>query len=442
VKITIPLLLAALSLGLNVPVLAQEFSRVKPARTEVITPIRNESFNKNGKAPERKQGGNPRTVNGVFVFDGSQDGNLQVDPQIAVGGGHILHGTNGGLIVYDKEGKFLQGVRQSVFNGGIDPKLLFDRHNRLFAFDLWNYGDKEKKKPVNISVSEKEDPTGAWNTYPVPATAGVDGGGIGLSRAWIGYSFPGGPEQTFVLKTAEAKAGKPATVYHFQGNLGQPVQSQDALEEIYFVALTNRDIVITRVSDGGDGTPVVSAVVRKPHQFKNFGRPPAAPQKGTDKKVAAGDRNPKNAVIQSGCLWFSQTVNIDGRAGLQWHQVKLDGTFVQSGLIAHPVYSYIQTTLAVNKNQDVLIGFQESGPEMFVSPRCALHRSADKPGATRDVIHLGEGQAATAGGPWGDYSCTVVDPDNMVDFWTIQSVANEKGRGGTVIAKISPDNGK
>ena len=73
--------------------------QTKPARSEVITPLHNPTFNKGGTAKERKQGGNPRTVNGVFVFDGSMDGNRQVDPQIAVGGGFVLHGTNSGLVI-------------------------------------------------------------------------------------------------------------------------------------------------------------------------------------------------------------------------------------------------------------------------------------------------------------------------------------------------------
>lgn len=408
----------------------------KPVRVEVVEPIRNMSFNKNGKAKVRKQGGNPRTVEGMLLFDGSMDGNRQVDPQIAVGGGYILHGTNSGLILYDKEGKFVQGVPQKEFNDGIDPKLFYDGHNKFFCFDLWVYWDKDKKKPVNVSASETGDPTGAWNTYPISAPGGVDGGGIGYSRKWIGYSFPGGPEQTFGLKSAEVKAGKPATVYHFAGNLGAPVHSQDDIDDLYFLALTRTDIVLTRVGDSGDGTPKVKSIVRKPHGFKFFGSPPQSPQKGTDKKTASGDRNPKNIVLQSGCIWFSQAVNIDGRSAVQWHQVKLDGTFVQSGRIAHSKNSYIQTTLAVNKNNDVLIGFQETGPEMFISPRCCYRLASDAPGTTRAIISLGEGRGATEGGAWGDYSGSVVDGDNLTDFWTIQSIANEKGRGETVIARI------
>ncbi|MEI8281654.1 MAG: hypothetical protein WCG75_04545, partial [Armatimonadota bacterium] len=414
----------------------QDPQKVKPVRTELIKPIHNETFNKNGKAKERKQGGNPRISNGILSFDGSMDGNRQVDPQIAVGGGYVFHGTNSGLIIYDKKGNFVHGVPQSEFNGGIDPKLFFDINNHVFGFDLWNPWDKEKLKPVNISISETNDPTKGWYTYPVPAPQGVDGGGIGHSRKWIGYSFPGGPEQTFVMKMADAKAGKPAMVYHFAGSLGHPVNTQDAIDDLYFVRLTSKEIIITCVSESIDGSPEVSSVVRAPHQFKSFGSPPQSPQKGTDIKTASGDRNPKNLVIQGHNLWFSQAVNLDGRAGIQWHQFKLDGTTVQSGIIASPTNSYIQTTMAVNKNWDVLIGFQETGPDMFISPRCALHRHTDPKGVTREVISLGEGKGATDGVSWGDYSCTVVDGDNKTDFWTIQSITLPTGKGGTVIAKI------
>ena len=409
----------------------------QPTRSEVISPIRNDSFNKNGTCRERKRGGNARKVSRLLVFDGADDGNRQVDPQIAVGGNHVLHATNLGLIIYSKDGQFIQGVSQRCFNGGIDPKLFFDPHNEVFGFDLWNPWDKAKKKPVNISVSESNDPTGAWNTYPVPAPNGRDGGGIGFSRTWIGYSFPGGEEQTFVLRTSEAKSGKPATVYHFQGNLGHPVATQDAIDDLYFVKLDRRNLTINRVSKTTDGTPEVNRLVSTPHKFEFFGWPPQSPQKGTKAKTASGDRNPKNLVMQSGSLWFSQTINCEGRAAVQWHQFDLESkSFVQRGILRHPVNSYIQTTMAVNKNKDVLVGFQETGPDMFISPRLAYRRASDPIGMLRDIVNLGDGKAATEGGAWGDYSGSVVDGDNMIDLWTIQSIADSTGRGDTIIARL------
>lgn len=43
---------------------------------------------------------------------------------------------------------------------------------------------------------------------------------------------------------------------------------------------------------------------------------------------------------------------------------------------------------------------------------------------------------ATDGVAWGDYSGTIIDGDNQTDIWTIQSRANEEGKGETVIVKV------
>jgi len=407
-----------------------------PSRTEVIKPIRKASFNNGGKCHKRNLGGNPRQLNGYLVFDGATDGDRQVDPQIAVGGGYVLHGTNHGMIIYDKKGNIIQGVRMGCFRGGIDPKLFFCVNNRIFGFNTWNPWDRAKQKPVNISISETSNPTGAWNTYPVPAPHGRDGGGIGQSTKWIGYSFPGGTERTFVLKMAEVKKGVPATVFHFSGSLGQPVFTRDKEDDLYFLRVTSKKIIISRIKESGNGTPVSEQVAAKPHGLKYIGRPPQSPQKGTPIKTASGDNNPKNVVLQNGYIWFSQAVNCKGRAAVQWHQIRLDGTIVQTGLISNPNTSYIQTTIAVNKKNDVLVGFQETNKNMFISPRMAFRRSTDPAGTLRGIVSLGEGRGATSGVAWGDYSGSVIDGDNLLDLWTIQSITDEGGHGDTVIAKV------
>jgi len=403
--------------------------------TNVVTPIKKSTFREEG-CKQRVQGGNAREVNGYFVFDGAQDGNRQVDPQIAVGGGYVFHATNLGLVIYDKDGNYVDGASQRCFNKGIDPKLFFDVHNKMFAFDLWNPWDKEKIKPVNISVSATNNPRGAWNIYPVPSPKEVDGGGIGYSKKWIGYSFPGGEERTFVMKSAEVKAGVPATVYHFKGSLGHPVFTQDDIDDLYFFKIEKKNFVITKVTEDAAGSPVSEVVATKPHNLQNINWPPKSPQKDTEQLTASGDRNPKNLVLQSGFIWFSQAINYNGRAAVQWHQVKLDGTIVQTGLISSETSSYIQTTIAVNKKNDVVIGFQETSKDMFISPRMAYRMADDPAGTIREIVSLGEGKGATDGVAWGDYSGCCIDGDNLTDLWTIQSITNEKGRGATVIAKV------
>ncbi|UFH47249.1 hypothetical protein LNP27_04240 [Flavobacterium galactosidilyticum] len=428
----------ALSLVLFMQLNAQiSTDTIRPSNTEIVKPIHKVDFNNGNQCPERKQGGDPKMINGYQVFNGSMDGNRQVDPQVAVGGGYVMEGTNSGLMIFNKKGEFVQGVSQKCFNDGIDPKLAFDIHNKVFLFDLWWYYDKAKTKPVNISVSETSNPTGAWNTYPVSRTEEVDGGGIGYSKKWIGYSYPGGVENTFVLRMAEAKAGKPATIYHFKGSLGHPVFVQDAIDDLYFFAIEKDEFVIRKVSEDANGKPYCLVVSRKPHGLKYMNYPPQSPQKGTEQKVSSGDRNPKNVVYQNGSIWFSQAVNCEGRSAVQWHQINATtGEIIQTGLIKSDVTNYIQTTIAVNKKNDVLIGFQEVNENSFISPRFAFRKGKDSLGKTRKIVSVGEGKGATDGVAWGDYSGSIIDGDNLLDLWTIQSIANTKGRGETVIVKV------
>ena len=348
-----------------------------------------------------------------------------------------MEGSNSGLIIYDKKGQFVQGVSQKCFNNGIDPKLFFDIHNKLFVFDLWWYYDSLKTKPVNIAVSETNNPTGAWNIYPVSRKEEVDGGGIGYSKKWIGYSYPGGVENTFILRTADAKAGKPATIYHFIGSLGHPVFMQDAMDDLFFFEITKDDFIIRKVTEDATGQPYCELVSKKPHQLKYIGFPPPSPQKGTEQKVSSGDRNPKNLVYLNDHIWFSQAVNCEGRSAVQWHQINAaTGEIKQTGLLKSDTSNYIQTTIAVNKKMDVLIGFQEVNKNSFISPRFAFRKAKDPLGTVREIIHAGEGKGFTDGQSWGDYSGSIVDGDNLLDLWTIQSIANLKGKGETVIIKV------
>jgi hypothetical protein len=60
----------------------------------------------------------------------------------------------------------------------------------------------------------------------------------------------------------------------------------------------------------------------------------------------------------------------------------------------------------------------------------------DPPGTLREIARLGEARGATDGVACGGYSGFMVDGDDLLDLWTIQSVANEEGRGETVIVRV------
>ena len=413
-----------------------------PTRVQLIQPIRKTSFNDDGDCGEKKMGGNPRKVSGNLVFDAANDGRRQVDPQIAVGKDHVLTATNTGLIIYSKQGQYIKGVSQKCFNGGIDPKLMYDFNNQVYLFNLWNPWDSGKRKPVNISISETGDPMGAWNTYSIPLPHAVDGGGLGISKKWIGYSFPGANEGTVVMSVSDAKLGKPTKAYFFSGSLGHPVNSQDPSDALYFLRLTEKKIQITRITkDGGsdDSAPVAELIAHQAHNWPSFRWPPPSPQRESSQLVASGDRSPKNIVLQSAHLWFSQNIEIDGRSAIRWSQIDLEGNVVHSGTLSDDKNSLIQTSISVNQNLDVMLGFQETGPDMFISPRIAFRRSSDPANEMRTNIDIGTGQAATDGQSWGDYSGSALDGANRTDLWTIQSITDRNGQGDTVVVKLRSD---
>ena len=82
----------------------------------------------------------------------------------------------------------------------------------------------------------------------------------------------------------------------------------------------------TVVQSNNDKNPIISPtrteIVNLAHknEFRNVvGYPPQTPQKATEQLTSSGDRNPKNLIVHSGCLWFSQAINHEGQSAVQWH---------------------------------------------------------------------------------------------------------------------------
>ncbi len=375
------------------------------------------------------------TTSEYDVFSGIPDTDGQVDVQVAVGGGYAVHATNSGLSIFDKKGKFLMATRQACFNEGIDPKLFFDIHNKIFAIDFWHYYDTPKKKPLNISVSASDNPTQKWNTYPISLTEAVDGGSLGYSKKWLGYAYPKDNNKggTLLIATDDAKLGKATKVYHFEGELGQAIFGQDASDDMYFLAVNETNFTLNKITTDAQNVPYATKVWQRAHQLKYADYPPPSPQKGTKTLISSGDRNPKNAVIQGGYLWFAHTVEYNGQAAVQWHQLELaTGATVQTGIVSKANSNYIQCSIAVNKDLDVLVGFQECNANMYVSPCFAYRKAADTKGTLRPVIMIENGTDNYGDGsdkavPWGDYSGSILDGDNQKDLWTVQNII-EKGK--------------
>ena len=87
---------------------------------------------------------------------------------------------------------------------------------------------------------------------------------------------------------------------------------------------------------------------------------------------------------------------------------------------------YAYTSVAVNRNDDLLLGFSEFESDDFVDAAYTFRAAGDAAGTMRDTVVFKEGEDyydkdfGTGRNRFGDYSHAVVDPVNDVDLWTIQ----------------------
>ena len=105
-------------------------------------------------------------------------------------------------------------------------------------------------------------------------------------------------------------------------------------------------------------------------------------------------------------------------------------------------------SIAVNARRGVLLGYSRFSRDEFASAAYSYRAAGDSAGSLRDETLLRAGEAPYESGDpnrWGDYSATVVDPRNDVDFWTIQEVAalprDGADRWSTWWGRIRPPDG-
>jgi hypothetical protein len=127
---------------------------------------------------------------------------------------------------------------------------------------------------------------------------------------------------------------------------------------------------------------------------------------------------------------------------VQWAELDTTGAFVQGGRIEDPGatpwnggHSFAFASIAVNAQDDVLVGFSEFESDDFADAAYAFRAGTDPPGTMRESVTLKNGEgpySKTRGGlnRWGDYSGTQVDPSDDSSLWTVQEYPRiPTGRG-------------
>ena len=400
----------------------------------------------------------------------------------AVGLNHVVTATNNFIKIHNKVGGAqVSQVTISTFTGvasTCDPQMFFDPDTQRWIFVA--IGCAGVNNPVIVITSNTSDPTGAWRIITfIPLAGGL------LDHPYLGYDntkiviggrkFASGttytgPDiylidkaamlagttitfgtnaQTIVKTSSDGDCPRPVTVYFPPySNTGNPSPGT-----VYIVqSWNNTSLRLTTVTGSipsavwNTGTAIFpSAPAGEAWTSGSMGNPGSVPQPTPEtRRLEANDARVSSAVMMNGKIWCVQHcafpagatgASVDHTDIQYW---ELDGTpggsfgnVIQrgrSGAVSgqHRWFG----SIAVNKNEDVLIGYSLSdNTTLLPSPAYSTRQASTAVNTLNDplIFHAGESRYwkdySSGRARWGDYSQSHLDPvDNSL--WTIQEYAS------------------
>lgn len=425
-----------------------------------------------------------------FAALGDDNTAIPPDTMGAVGPNHLMTTLNTQVRIQNRSGGVISTVSLDGFWAGLsaplafDPKVLYDRYAGRWYFTAMA-NPQSANSGVMVAVSGTNDPTGSWLLYGIDADGAnqlwTDYPSFGFNKDWIvvqanmfeiaGNDWVGSNIYVFrkvklfaastsnhfrLFNDAEGFAQAPsvtydpahATIYMVEDWNGQAdidpapgtqlggVLRMAKISGAVFSETYTKDIFIADPNEWDDG-------LNNPPEF--------APQAGSTRNIDAGDARMQNCMYRNGSIWCVHGISLpaDGndltpteRTSIQWWQISTGGGVLQRGRIDDgdgiaPLEFYAFPSIAVNANNDVLIGYSKFSEDIFASAAYSFRSAIDPANTLRDPVVYKSGLAAydkDCGGPvnrWGDFSNAVVDPVNDADLWTIQEYAEITGTGGT-----------
>jgi hypothetical protein len=360
-----------------------------------------------------------------------------------------------------------------------DTKVHYDHFEKRWIFTtLASY---EGASLLLIGVSQTSDPTGNWNLYRIDAdptrTVYFDHPDVGFNKDWIvasGFVFrnSGGfaRSDTYVFNKTNLYAGGTGLYTLFQRtdaglrNLAPAITFDDTLSTMYLVGPVMTFVNISSLRlytiTGPIGSEVftVGPTIVTSNRWDNFawcgGLCDFAPQLGSINKLVIVEALMRSLIYRNGSLWAAHDGFLPGggpvtRTAVFWYQISPQGDLLQQGRIDDPSGEkfYAYSSLAVNRFDDVLIGYSRFASNQYVSANYSFRAASDPPNTLRADTVLKAGEApyyveAFGRNRWADTSATVVDPLNDIDLWTIQTYAatpaNGQDRWGTWWGQFAP----
>jgi uncharacterized protein (TIGR03437 family) len=420
----------------------------------------------------------PRTLTG---FRGGLDDQTVIPPDThgAVGPNHVLTVLNNDYQVQRRDGTLVFRVtgdtffdRLGPFSGSIfDPRAAYDATARRWV--IVALADAQQvSSSICLAVSQTEDPAGAWTMFRIRVNA--------LENLWFDYpnlAIAGdrivvsvnlfardtfSRSEILVFTASDLYAGR-GEYRAFRETRGTPVAaaSETAVTRVPVVMLGGNALGLANLAigeiQGTAGAETYNSNAGLAPAGEAFGFAPSqdfAPQLNSASLIAANDARIQNCQLRGSSLWCTHHIFLPvfrpERAAVQFYEINTS-TYqtVQRGRVEDPTNAvmYAFPSIAVNRDNDVLLGFSRFTATEYAAAAYAIRRSTDPPGQLQADAVFKRGEAAYLRGStsnrWGDYSAAVVDPADGVSFWTIQEYAASTtfgagNRWGTWWARITP----
>jgi len=412
-----------------------------------------------------------------FLALGDDDTSIPPDTHGAAGPSHLMVMLNTQVRIQNRTGTTnylttsLSNWWSSVgsFTHVFDPRILYDPYEQRWIAVAVTDATKPSSALV-IGASQTDDPTGSWYLTKLDAdgsnTRWADYPSIGFNKRWIvvnvnmfstnaAQNYPFAFSKVYMFnKTNVYAGGSSRVVTNLPISLGGtyvPAVTYDTnvvteyLLQVWNSAYTNangqfRGSLRLYTITGAATNPVFRATTNYPtttRPWTNFAaQANFAKQTNTSVKIDCGDGRIQNVSYRNGHLWCAHTIFLPynasaTRSAIQWWQISTNGAVPQVGRLDDPaaIKFYAYPSIGVNRFNDVLIGYSRFSSNQFPSANYAFRHFYDIPNSlgTDTVLKNGEGIYYKTYGygvnRWGDYSATMPDPANHIDFWTIQEYA-------------------
>ena len=408
----------------------------------------------------------------VLSFLGYVDPTRTIPPDThgAVGPNHVVTATNDYLLIQSKSGEEINRIAISSFTGvatSCDPYIQYDPESKRFFYSAIECNPVNGNK-MAVLVSNTSDPSQGWYRYSfVPDTSYLlDHPYLGFDNRWVIISGRKFPQSTssftgtilFVLDKATLLANQPITFGvnaqrlekgRTDGDSPLPVTlygTNPSPNTFYILQSWNGLNSSIRLSTVTGNLPNATWNTSAPDAVFALGGTPwiSAPgsiveQLSEPRKLETNDSRISSGVMVNGNIWCTHHIGIsDINVAVQWWQLNGKpgtsfGSVLQRGRIGAGIDNSYRwfPSIAVNENEDVLIGYTVSTNISRVSAAYSFRTKTTPVNSTMEENIYKVGLSTyfkDFGGPtgrWGDYSHSSLDPVDG-SLWTIQEYADQR----------------